>query len=428
MAEAYHIKGGRIVDPARGRDEIADLFIADGHIVDKPASGSRVIDAHGLVIAPGFIDLHVHLREPGGEENETIETGSRAAARGGFTTIVAMPNTKPAHDTPETIAYVKKRGDEVGVVEVLPCGAITKERKGKELAPLAELKKAGAVAFTDDGSTVQDDAMMERAMRAALELDLVIMDHAQDNVIERQGGVMHDGEYSKKFGLPGIPSYAEEKIIRRDIMLAEKTGCRLHIQHVTSREGVQLIRAARARGVRVTGELTPHHLVLCDGDVHPDNPNYKMNPPLRSADDRAALVQAICDGTLSCFATDHAPHHAEKKARGFLKAPFGVVGLETAIGVTYSALVANGRMTLSAWIQKWTAEPAAIIGRPAPTLSPGAPANLVIMDLSTKWTVDVMQMATKSKNTPFIGWELTGRPKPSFYRGKPIPPSSHEST
>jgi dihydroorotase len=269
MSASLHIRGGRIVDPSRGRDEIADLFVRDGVIADRPAAGARIVDARGLVLAPGFIDLHVHLREPGGEENETIETGSRAAARGGFTTIVAMPNTRPPHDTAETVAFVKKRGEEIGLTRVLPSGAITRGRQGRDLADAAALKSAGAIALTDDGSTVQDDTVMESAMRAARSLDLVIMDHAQDRVIEQQGGVMHQGVFSEKFGLPGIPTFAEERIIRRDIELAEETGCRLHIQHVTSRAGVDLIRAGRARGIRVTGELTPHHLALCDADIDP---------------------------------------------------------------------------------------------------------------------------------------------------------------
>ena len=409
MHESLILKGGRVLDPSSGRDEVADVFISDGVIASRAPVGARVVDVRGLVVTPGLIDLHVHLREPGGEEAETIETGSLAAARGGFTTIVAMPNTKPSYDTPEVVSRVKARGLEVGLTHVLPSGAITRERKGREITDFAALKAAGVVALTDDGSTVQDDVVMEQAMRLAAALDLVIMDHAQDNLIERQGGVMHEGEYSRKFGLPGIPTHAETRIIARDIDLAEKTGCALHIQHVTSAEGADLIRRGRARGVRVTGELTPHHLVLCDADIDPANANFKMNPPLRSAKDREALVDALCDGTLSCFATDHAPHSAEKKARGFLKAPFGLVGLETAIGLTYSTLVQKGRMGLMSWLQRWTVEPAKIVGLPVPSLATGSEANIAVLDLETPWRVEASAFASKSKNTPFDGWMLTGR-------------------
>ena len=423
MSKNVFIRGGRIIDPAGNRDQTGDLFVEDGKIAPVPVAmpaGVRVIDARGCIVAPGFIDLHVHLREPGGEENETIETGSHSAAAGGFTTVVAMPNTKPSHDSAETVAFVARRGREVGLTRVLPSGAITKERKGKEVTDFAALRGAGACAFTDDGSTVQDDAVMEAAMRAAAAMNMVIMDHAQDNLIERQGGVMHEGAYSRKFGLPGIPTFAEERIIRRDIELAEKTGCALHIQHVTSAAGAQAIREGRARGVRVTGELTPHHLALCDADIDPANANYKMNPPLRSAADREALIAAFLDGTLSCFATDHAPHSADKKARGFLKGPFGIVGLETAIGVTWTKLVKSGLIDASTWIHRWTVEPARIINLPVPSLAPGATADIVIIDVTNPWRVVASELKSKSKNTPFDGWELTGRAKHTVLEGNVV--------
>lgn len=423
MSETILIRGGRVLDPVRSFDEVTDLFIADGKIAEVPATlpaGTRIIDASGCLVTPGLIDVHVHLREPGGEENETIETGSRSAAAGGFTTVVAMPNTKPSYDTPETVAFVVRRGKEVGLTRVLPSGAITKERKGKELTDFAALRDAGAVAFTDDGSTVQDDAVMEAAMRRAAELGMVIMDHAQDNLVERQGGVMHEGEYSKKFGFPGIPTSAEERIIRRDIELAKKTGCALHIQHVTSHAGAAAIYEARAAGLPVTGELSPHHLALCDADIHPDNANYKMNPPLRSAHDRRMLTAMSVGGVLSCFATDHAPHAAEKKARGFLTAPFGIVGLETAIGVTYTKLVRPGVMDLMAWLTRWTVEPARILNLPFPTLAPGSVADVVVMDIETPWRVVAAKLQSKSKNTPFDGWELYGRAKHTILEGRVV--------
>jgi len=421
MSDRILIKGGRILDPAVNRDETFDLYVEGGRIAAPPASlppGVKVIDATNCLVTPGLIDIHVHLREPGGEENETIETGSQSAAAGGFTTVVAMPNTKPSYDTAETVAFVARRGMEVGLTRVLPSGAITKERKGKELTDFAALRAVGACAFTDDGSTVQDDAVMEAAMREAAKLDMIIMDHAQDNLIERQGGVMHEGGMSRKFGLPGIPTYAEERIIRRDIEMAEKTGCALHIQHVTSKEGVEAIAEGRSRGVRVTGELTPHHLALCDEDIDPENSNYKMNPPLRSAADRKALIEMLLNGTLSCFATDHAPHSADKKARGFLKAPFGIVGLETAVGVTYTRLVKPGLLDVMKWIRKWTVEPAKIIGLPPPSLMPGSVADVVVIDVENPWRVAAAELKSKSKNTPFDGWELHGRAKTTILGGR----------
>jgi dihydroorotase len=406
------IRGGRIVDPLSGRDEVGDLHIRDGVIrraQDAGGAALEVIDASGLTVVPGLIDLHVHLREPGGDEAETIETGSRAAARGGFTTVVAMPNTTPPVATPELVALVKERGARAGLTRVLPSAAITRDRKGEALGDLRALAAAGAAAFTDDGSTVQSDDLMRRAMEEARELGLPIMDHAQDRNIELAGGVMHEGACSRSLGLPGIPSYAEERIVRRDIELAALTGCRVHIQHVSSKEGVALIRQARARDLPVTGELTPHHLALCDADIDPANPHFKMNPPLRGEEDRRALVEAVCDGTLGCFATDHAPHTAARKAQGFLRAPFGIVGLETAVGLTYTLLVEKGLMALMVWVERWTAAPARILGIDPPGLHPGAAADVTLLDLRRSWTVDSAAFASRSRNTPFEGWALRGR-------------------
>lgn len=409
MPNAFIITGGRVLDPYSDEDAVRDLFIAGGVFVGRAPAGARLVDARGKLVVPGLIDLHVHMREPGGEENETIETASRAAVRGGFTTVVAMPNTKPPHDSPETVRYVAQRGREVGLCRVLPSGAITLGRKGEALTHMAALVAAGAVAFTDDGCTVQNDELMRRAMDIARDLGKPILDHAQDNQIERQGGVMHEGEVSRRLGLPGIPTVAEERIIQRDIELAEATGCQVHIQHVTSARGAELIREARARGLSVTGELTPHHLALCDEDIDPENANYKMNPPLRTRDDRAALEQAICDGTLSCFATDHAPHSADKKAKGFLRAPFGVVGLETAVGVTWTLLVRTQKMSPIEWVRRWTAGPAAVLGLPVPSLAEGAIADVAILDVENAWVVHPNAFASKSHNTPFANWTLYGR-------------------
>ena len=423
MQTDWILRGGRVLDPVTGEDAVRDLAIAGGRVAAHAPAGAAEFDARGCLVVPGLIDLHVHLREPGGEENETIETGSRAAAAGGFTTVVAMPNTKPAHDSADTVAYVARRGREAGLTRVLPSGALTLGRRGEEPAPLAALRDAGAAAFTDDGNTVQDDAVMERVMREAARLGMVLMDHAQDNQIERQGGVMHEGDYSRRHGLPGIPTWAEERIVRRDIELAARTGCALHIQHVTSAAGAQAIREGRARGVRVTGELTPHHLALCDADVDPADANYKMNPPLRSAADRDALVEALRDGTLGCFATDHAPHSAARKALGFLKGPFGIVGLETAVGVTYTLAVERGVLGLMEWVRRWTTAPAAILGRAHAGLAAGAVADVAVLDVATPWQVDPAALHSKSKNTPFGGWTLRGRAVGTWLEGRRVWPA-----
>jgi len=411
MSEDIYIQGGRLLDPAFGENRSGDLFITHGHIAEIPSEippGTKVVDARNLVVAPGFIDLHVHLREPGGEQAETIETGSRAAARGGFTTIVAMPNTRPPIDSPDRVTVVKQRGREVGLTRVIPSACITLDRKGEMISDIPTLMSAGAKVLTDDGTTVQSDAVMQEAMRVAWEFGIVIMDHAQDHNMEKSG-VMHEGEYSRKWGLPGIPSEAEIRIVERDIRLAEKTGCTLHIQHVTTAGSCELIRKAREQGVQVTGELTPHHLALADGDIDPENANFKMNPPLRSERDREALTHAICDGVLSIFATDHAPHTDEAKAKGFREAPFGVVGLETAVGITYSALVRKGLMNLTDWVARWTVEPAHILGLPVPNLQPGSTADIVLLDLKSEWTVHAKDFASRSRNTPFEGQSLVGR-------------------
>ena len=420
MNEPIYIRGGKVIDPSAGTNEVKDLFIKDGVIAPTPSAippGAEVIEAAGLVVVPGLIDLHVHLREPGGEDAETIETGSRAAARGGFTTVVAMPNTKPPLDTPERVTQVIRRAEEVGLIRVIPSACITAGRDGREVADLKALVEAGAGVFTDDGTTVPSDETMKRAMTLAAALNKPIMDHAQDREMEKSG-VMHEGEFSKHWKLPGIPSEAEIKVIRRDIDLARRTGCAVHIQHVSTKEGAGLIREARARRLKVSGELTPHHLALTDADIKEGDTNYKMNPPLRSAADRAALVQAIVDGSLQAFATDHAPHNAEAKARGFLQAPFGIVGLETAVGVTYTELVVSGLMELGAWVHRWTTGPARVLGLPDPGFKPGAPADVTILDLNRTWTVRSREFLSKSRNTPFEGRKLAGRAVRTICRGR----------
>lgn len=411
-AASIYIKGARVVDPARGLDTEGDLYLEDGRMAplpgDGPPAGCRVLDAGGLVAAPGFWDIHVHLREPGGEEAETVASGSACAARGGFTTIVAMPNTRPAIDQPALVRQVLEEGRRVGLTRVWTTACITRDRAGEEVADLEALAKAGVAAFTDDGCTVQNDAVMEAAMTRIRALDGILMDHAQDKIIEARG-VMHEGDSSERHGLPGIPSLAEERIIRRDIETAERTGCRLHVQHVTSREGITLLRDAVARGAPVTWEVTPHHLALTDQDVRPDDANFKMNPPLRSADDQRALTEAVIEEPGAVLATDHAPHAPAAKARGFLEGPFGILGLETAMGITYDLLVKTGRLSLADWVRRWTENPARALGHPAPTLAQGAHADVVLIDPACAWAYDVNQSASRSRNSPFHGRTLGAR-------------------
>ncbi len=420
MNDRLLIRNGRVADPLAGREDVRDIYVEAGCIAPSPRplpSDARIVDATGLVVAPALWDLHVHLREPGNEAAETIESGCRAAARGGFSTVVAMPNTQPPTDTPERVRFVIDRSSAAGSARVWVAGCITKGRAGQELTDFESLREAGIVALTDDGATVGDRSLMEEAARRAARTGLLIMDHAHDPSMERHG-VMHEGSMSARWGLPGIPVEAERSVVERDIRLAETTGARMHIQHVSSGAACELIRRAQTRGIPVTAEATPHHLALCDEDVDPQNANFKMNPPLRSASDRRALLDAVCDGTLSALATDHAPHTAEAKAQGFAKAPFGVVGLETAVGVTYRVLVESGRMKLLDWLRLWTVGPARILGKAPPSLQEGAPADMVLLDLEHEWTVVPEDFASRSRNTPFAGRRLRARAVATIYEGK----------
>ena len=420
MSSSLWVQGGRVIDPGTGTDEVKDLFIHEGRMVEDGAVNRdtcTVVDARDKLVTPGFWDIHVHLREPGGEAQETIETGSLSAARGGFTRIVAMPNTVPAIDSAQLVRDVEEKGLAAGHCGVVTSACITMGRAGQVVADLPALAAAGAVAFTDDGCTVMDDDVMRRAMEIAQKLNIPVMDHAQDSLLEQQG-VMHAGEASARFGLPGIPSEAEATIVARDIRLAEETGCHLHIQHVTAKESVTLIRDAMQRGVHVSGEASPHHLVLTDEDIDPANASFKMNPPLRTAADRDALRAGVTDHSLAVLATDHAPHTAEAKARGFLHGPFGVLGLETAIGLTYDVLVQHGSLSLSDWVSRWTTAPAKALLLPPPSLQCGQPADLSVLDLRTPWTVNASSFASKSRNTPFDGWTLNARAVTTCLGGK----------
>jgi dihydroorotase len=419
MNNTWFIKQGRIIDPANRKDEVADLFIKNGLIAPLPTklpTDVPVVNAAGLIVAPGLIDLHVHFREPGNEKAETFESGCRAAAHGGFTTVVTMPNTRPATDNAEMISAIRAKARSIGLVTILPAGCITKDRRGTELADLTAMSKAGAMAFTDDGSTVANAKLMGDAMKTAKKLGIVVMDHALDPALAGNG-VMHEGSRSREFGLPGIPSAAESETVKRDIALAEKTGCRIHIQHVSAKESVELIREAKRRGLPVSGEATPHHLALTDGDVTGADTNMKVNPPVRAEADRQAVMAAVADGTLETFATDHAPHTDEDKSRGFVQAPFGMVGLETAVGVTFTLLVKSGLMSINDWLTRWTTGPAHVLGLRGPSLSDGQPADLVLLDLKSEWTAQAADFLSKSRNTPFNGRKLTGHPVYTFHAG-----------
>lgn len=398
-----------MVDALNRRDEVADIYIENGSIADPSRCGAGVpeIDAQGLIVAPGLIDLHVHFREPGDEEAETIESGARAAARGGFTTVVTMPNTRPAIDNAERLRAVS--GTDATPVRVRPAGCITVAREGRQVADLRGMAEAGAVAFTDDGTTPTDLAVLRGAMELAAELHRPVLDHALDPRLAGRG-VIHEGVASARLRLPGIPAMAEVAAVERDIALAKETGCAIHIQHVSAAESVVLLRAARAKGVRITAEATPHHLALTDDDIPGNDANFKMNPPIRSEDDRQALLAGVQDGTLQVLATDHAPHRQKDKARGLISAPFGIVGLETAVGVTYSVLVESGLIPLVEWLRRWTVGPALALGVPPPSLAAGQQADLCLLDVREPWVIDKGAFLSKSRNTPFEGRRVTGRP------------------
>ncbi|CAM5787227.1 dihydroorotase [Brevibacillus borstelensis] len=401
----------------------AEVLVTDGRItaiaekVDR--AGHEWIDCRGGLISAGFIDVHVHLREPGLEQKETIATGANAAVRGGFTTIACMPNTRPSIDSVETVRYIHDKAREAGAARVLPYGAITIRQLGKELTDFAGLKEAGIFALTDDGVGVQSAGMMKKAMQEAAALGLSIVAHCEDDTLLPPGGALHDGVVAARHGLPGIPSESESVHVGRDILLAEQTGVHYHVCHISAKESVRLVRDGKRAGVNVTCEVTPHHLLLCDEDIPEDlNTNWKMNPPLRSRDDRAALIAGLKDGTIDIIATDHAPHTAEEKASGLERAPFGIVGLETAFPLLYTNLVLTGELTLKQLVDFLTVKPADCFQLPYGRLEIGAPADLTVIDLDTEKEVDPDTFASKGKNTPFAGWKCKGWPAVTLVDGK----------
>ena len=406
------INNGRILDPGSGRDETADLLIDGGSVVkigrNVREAADFTIDAKGLWVMPGFVDLHVHLREPGFTAKEDIASGTRAAAAGGFTTVCAMPNTSPAIDTPERVKDLLKRIGETAAVRVKVIGAVTIGQEGRELCDLTGMAKAGAAAFSEDGKSVADPVLMRQAMEIMAREDLLLLDHCEDKALAGSG-VMHEGARSKELGLPGIPSSAENVMAAREILLAGETGARIHLCHCSTKESAALIDWAWQQGWRVSGETCPHYFTLCDEDIPEDDANFKMNPPLRAADDREAIRNALGEGVLQVIATDHAPHTPEEKRASMREAPFGIVGLETAAALTYTELVEKDILTPLEMAAKMSFNPAMILGIDAGTLRAGGPADVVLFDPDAEYEIDPETFASRGRNTPFAGMTVRGR-------------------
>jgi len=422
------IHGGHIIDPSQGIDQIGDLLIAEGKIVQIGGTvipgEAKNFDASGLVVCPGFIDLHCHLREPGFEDKETIATGTKAAAIGGFATVCCMANTEPPLDTPAAVAWVKQKTSRDGLVAVLPIGCITKGRKGEELTDMGELAEAGVVAFSDDGNPVASSQLMRRAMEYSRDLGLPIIEHCEDKTLS-DNGIINEGQMSAKLGIKGIPAAAEEAMVARDLILAKQTKARLHIAHASTKGSVELIRHAKEEGISVTAEVTPHHLTLTEERImgkasnEPFDTNAKVNPPLRTEEDVQALIEGLKGGVIDAVATDHAPHTLADKNCGLELAAFGISGFETAFGCLMS-LVHEGKIDLTMLLSKLTCEPAKVIGRNGElgTLKAGAPANVTILDPDREWIVDSRNFASKGKNTPYDGYKFKGKVMATISRGK----------
>jgi len=414
------VKNGRVVDPAQGLDRVCDVAVEDGFIREVGSgistTGAQEYDASGMIVAPGFIDMHVHLREPGFEHAETIETGSRAAAAGGFTSICCMPNTQPINDNATVTNYVIDRARRFAVVNVYPIGAITKNSAGEELAAIALMKQAGIVAISDDGKPVMNARMVRRAMEFARALDIPLIEHCEDLHLSA-GGDMHEGLQSTRLGLRGIPRSSEDVMVARDLILAEVTGCRYHVAHISSQHSVQMVAYAKQRGLRATSEVTPHHFALADSEMPPYDSNYKMKPPLREPGDVAAVTEGLVNGAIDAIATDHAPHPGAEKMQEFERCPFGIIGLETAIGLALERLYHPGKITLTHLVRLFTEGPAGVLSLGRGTLRVGAPADITVFNLDHEWTYDVNRSPSKSRNTPFHGHKFRGGPVATIVGG-----------
>ncbi len=421
MSQVTWIKGGRVIDPKSKRDEVSDVFLSNGKIVDRPSKASlekaEIVDASGLVVSPGLVDLHVHFRVPGETHKETIFSGTSAAAAGGFTSVVCMPNTSPPADTAGTIQYIKDAVDREAVVNVFPTGCITVGLEGERLAPTGSLRDAGAVAISEGGKCLQNSGLMRRAVEYANMFNIPVIDHCEDYSLSANG-VMNEGFVSTKLGLRGSPKEAEDIMVSRDVILSAKTGARIHIQHVSSKNAIDIIRRAKSRGVNISAEATPHHMSFSDSEISDFNTNFKMNPPLRSEEDRLAILEGLEDGTIDCIASGHAPHTDYEKDVEFDYAPCGVIGLETALSVTLNQLYHSKRLNLVDTLSLLTHRPAELLNLNKGTLDIGADADIILFNSDEEWIPQSSSFQSKSSNSPWIGRTLKGKVSKTFVSGK----------
>lgn len=417
------IKNGRLINPSENLDKVMDIFVEDGIIKEKAESiekqADTVIDAAGCYVMPGLIDLHVHFRDPGLTYKEDIETGSKAAAKGGFTTVCCMPNTKPVVDNVETVKYIIEKGEKTGLTNVLPVGAVTKNMAGVEITDVEELKKAGICAISEDGKSVMNSGVYRKAMKNAAKANVPVLAHCEDiNLVE--GGVINLGDKSSELGVKGISNAVEDVIAMRDIMLANETGATLHLCHCSTKDSVEMVKRAKEEGIKVTAEVCPHHFSMCSDDITSNDGNFKMNPPLRAREDMEALIKGLQDDIMDVISTDHAPHSAEEKAKDLEHAPFGIVGLETSVALTVTNLVKKGYLTPMQMAAKMSYNPAKVLGIPKGTLDEGKIADITIIDPDKEYTIDVNTFESKGKNTPFDGYKVSGEVEYTILNGKVV--------
>lgn len=417
------IKNGRLINPSENLDKVMDIFVEDGIINEKAESiekqADTVIDAAGCYVMPGLIDLHVHFRDPGLTYKEDIETGSKAAAKGGFTTVCCMPNTKPVVDNVETVKYIIEKGEKTGLTNVLPVGAVTKNMAGVEITDVEELKKAGICAISEDGKSVMNSGVYRKAMKNAAKANVPVLAHCEDiNLVE--GGVINLGDKSSELGVKGISNAVEDVIAMRDIMLAKETGATLHLCHCSTKDSVEMVKRAKEEGIKVTAEVCPHHFSMCSDDITSNDGNFKMNPPLRAREDMEALIKGLQDDIMDVISTDHAPHSAEEKAKDLEHAPFGIVGLETSVALTVTNLVKKGYLTPMQMAAKMSYNPAKVLGIPKGTLDEGKIADITIIDPDKEYTIDVNTFESKGKNTPFDGYKVSGEVEYTILNGKVV--------